>query len=51
MLEGQWYSVDYDAFTALLGFLEEDLQRDKIHIEKVLPPEQFAYMYPLGGER
>ena len=25
MLEGQWYSVDYDAFVALLGCLEEDL--------------------------
>ena len=25
MLEGQWYSVDYDAFVAFLGFLEEDL--------------------------
>ena len=51
MLEGQWYSVDYDAFAALLVFLEEDLQRDRIHIEQVLPPEQLAYMYPPGGER
>ena len=25
MLEGQWYSVDYNAFAALLGFSEEDL--------------------------
>ena len=25
MLEGQWYSVDYDAFVAFLGFSEEDL--------------------------
>ena len=33
MLEGQWYSVDYDVFTAQLGFSEDDLQRDKIHIE------------------
>ena len=31
MLEGQWYSVDYDVFTAQLGFSEDDLQRDKIH--------------------
>ena len=31
MLEGLWYSVDYDAFAALLGFSEEDLQRDRIH--------------------
>ena len=39
MLEGQWYSVDYDAFASLLGFSEEDLQRDRIHIEQVLAPE------------
>ena len=39
MLEGQSYSVDYDAFAALLGFLEEDLQRDRIHTEQVLSPE------------
>ena len=32
MLEGQWYSVDYDAFAAFLGF-SEDLQRDRIHTE------------------
>jgi len=51
MLEGQWYSVDYDAFVAFLGFSEEDLQRDMIHTEQVLPPKQLAYMYPLGGER
>ena len=25
MLEGQWYSVDYDAFAALLGFSDDDL--------------------------
>ena len=25
MPEGQWYSIDCDAFAALLGFLEEDL--------------------------
>jgi hypothetical protein len=25
MLEGQCYSVDYDAFVAFLGFSEEDL--------------------------
>ena len=48
MLEGQWYNVDYDAFAALLGFLDDDLQKDRIHIEQVLPPEQLAYMYPLG---
>ena len=51
MLEGQWYSVDYDAFAAFLGFSEEDLQRDRIHTEQVLPPDQLAYMYPPGGER
>ena len=44
MLEGQSYSVDYDAFAAFLGFSEEDLQRDRIHTEQVLPPEQLAYM-------
>ena len=48
MLEGQWYNVDYDAFIALLGFLEDDLQRDRIHLEQVLPLEQLAYMYQLG---
>ena len=46
MLEGQWYSVDYDAFAALLSFSEEDLQRDRIHTEQVLPLEQLAYMCP-----
>ena len=25
MLEGQWYSVDYDVFAAQLGFSEDDL--------------------------
>ena len=51
MLEGQWYSVDYDAFTALLGFSDDDLQKDRIHTEQMLPLEQLAYMYPLGGKR
>ena len=51
MLEGQWYSVDYDAFMALLGFSKDDLQRDMIHSEQVLPLEQLSYMYPPGGER
>jgi len=51
MLEGQWYSVDYDAFAALLGFSDDDLQKDRIHTEQVLPLEQLAYMYPPGGER
>ena len=51
MLEGQWYSVDYDAFAALLDLSDDDLQKDRIHTEQVLPPEQLAYMYPLGGER
>ena len=48
MLEGQWYIVDYDAFVALLGFLEDDLQRDRIHSEQVLHLEQLAYMYSPG---
>ena len=39
MLEGQWYSVDYDAFVALLDFSNDDLQKDRIHTEQVLPPE------------
>ena len=34
MLEGQWYSVDYDIFAAHLGFSEDDLQRDRIHTEQ-----------------
>ena len=50
MLEGQWYSVDYNAFAALLG-LNDDLQKDRIHTKQVLPLEQLAYMYPPGGER
>ena len=51
MLEGQWYSLYYDAFAALLGFLEEGLRRDRIHTEQVLPPEQLAYKYPQGSKR
>ena len=51
MLEDRWYNVDYDAFAALLGFSDDDLQKDRIHTEQVLPPKQLAYMYPLGGER
>ena len=39
MLEGQWYNIDYDAFAALLGFSDDDLQKDRIHTEQVLPPE------------
>ncbi|XP_066313455.1 NADP-dependent glyceraldehyde-3-phosphate dehydrogenase-like [Miscanthus floridulus] len=50
MLEGQWYSVDYDVFAAHLGFIEDDLQRDRIHTEQVLPPEQLAYMQILDDE-
>jgi len=38
-------------FVVLLGFTEDDLQRDRIHTKQVLPPEQLAFMYPLGGER
>jgi len=38
MLEGKWYSVDYDAFATLLGFSEKDLQKEKIHLEQILPP-------------
>ena len=34
--KSQWYNVDYDAFAAFLSFLEEDLQRHRIHIEQVL---------------
>ncbi|XP_066311423.1 uncharacterized protein [Miscanthus floridulus] len=30
---------------------DDDLQKDRIHTEQVLPPEQLTYMYPLGGER
>ena len=43
--------MEYDAFTALLGFSEEDLQRDRILTKQVLPPKPLAYMYPPGGER
>ena len=39
MLEGQWYSVDYDVFATHLGFSEDDLHRDRIHTEQVLPLE------------
>ena len=33
MLEGQWYNVDDDVFATHLGFLEDDLHRDRIHTE------------------
>jgi hypothetical protein len=49
MLEGQWYSVDYTAFAGYLGISEDELQRDRIHTEGVLPPERMAYMYR-GGQ-
>ena len=38
MLVGQWYSVDYIAFVGYLGIPEDELQRDRIHTEGVLPP-------------
>ena len=48
MLEGSWYSIDYDTFVALLGCSEEDLQQEKIHSEGIYPPERLAYMYRGG---
>jgi hypothetical protein len=49
MLEGQWYSVDYAVFAGYLGNPEDELQRDRIHTEQVLPPERMAYMYRGGS--
>ena len=49
MLEGKWYNVDYTAFAEYLGILEDELQRDRIHTEGVLPPERMAYMYRGGA--
>jgi len=49
MLEGKWYNVDYTAFAEYLGILEDELQRDRIHTEGVLPPERMAYMYRGGS--
>jgi hypothetical protein len=46
MTEGRWYSVDYAVFAGHLGISEEDLERDKIHSEQVLPSEHMGYMYP-----
>jgi hypothetical protein len=48
MLEGHWYNVDYTIFAGYLGILEDELQRDRIHIDHVLPPERMAYMYKGG---
>ena len=48
MLEGQWYSVDYVVFVGYLGISKDELQRDRIHTEQVLPPERMAYMYKGG---
>jgi hypothetical protein len=45
MLEGQWYYVDYTTIARYLGISEDELQRDRIHTEGVLPPERMAYMY------
>ena len=49
MLEGQWYNVDYLVFAGYLGISEEELQRDRIHTEHVLPREGMAYMYRGGS--
>jgi hypothetical protein len=37
-------------FAALLGFLEEDLQKEKIYSEQILAPQRFGYMYPPEGD-
>jgi hypothetical protein len=49
MSEGQWNSVDYVVFAGYLHILEDELQRDRIHTEQVLPPERMAYMYRGGS--
>jgi hypothetical protein len=49
MLEGQWYSVDYKVFAGYLGIPEDELQKDMIHTEGVLPPERMAYMHRGGS--
>jgi hypothetical protein len=46
MLEGQWYIIDYAVFVGYLGISEEELQRDRIHTEQVLPRHRLGYMYP-----
>ena len=47
MLEGNWYSVEYVVFAAILGIPKEDLQREKIHNKQVYPRHRLGYMYPL----
>jgi hypothetical protein len=49
MSEGQWNSVDYVVFVGCLDIPEDELQRDRIHTEQVLPPERMAYMYRGGS--
>jgi hypothetical protein len=48
MTARDWFSVDYEAFAGYLGFGEEDLQRDRIHSEVVIPLEQMGHLYPPG---
>jgi hypothetical protein len=49
MLDGQWYSVDYEVFAGYLGIPEDELQKDMIHTKGVLHPERMAYMYRGGS--
>ena len=46
MTEGNWHSVDYMTFVAHLGFGDDDLQKERIHDEQILPSERIGYMYP-----
>jgi hypothetical protein len=46
MIEGDHYSITYERFAELLGFLEDDLDRHRIHSESPLPLAQTQFMYP-----
>jgi hypothetical protein len=46
MTEGDHYSITYERFVELLDFLEDDLDRHRIHSESPLPPAQTQFMYP-----
>ena len=36
MTEGEWYKIKYMAFSRLLGFGQDDANKERIHVERVL---------------
>jgi len=45
MTEGEWYKIKYMAFSRLLGFGQDDANKERIHVERALTNSQLEFMY------